>query len=105
MRQDSSRAGVPVEVYVGDRDTTVLVDARVRFAFERVLGTIRTDGSYEMVRLVGDMTVSPQLTDSSDGSTKVAKNGCLRDTQLALHRQLGLHVDVTKRSANYSNQR
>ena len=39
----------PVEVHVSDRDATILVDAQVRFALERVLCAISTDGSYQMV--------------------------------------------------------
>ena len=52
----------------------------------------------------GDMAIFPQLTDSSDCSTKVAENGCFRDTQLALHRQLRLHVDVPESSSDGGHQ-
>ena len=42
-------ADVPAEVHIGDRDAAVLVDARVRFALERILCAISTDGSYGIV--------------------------------------------------------
>ena len=58
----------------------------------------------EWLDYVGDMTMFLQLTDPSDCSTKVAENGCFRDTQLALHRQLRLHVNVPESSSDGGHQ-